>query len=95
MAGWYGQIVANYFLNNGIPFEGFVVTDASENKAMMFGKKVYGVSEYSHFTENAILVMALAVINWEDVLRTFQAYGIDQYICPLYVEFLRKQEKNI
>ncbi|MCM1119878.1 MAG: glycosyltransferase family 2 protein [bacterium] len=94
-AGWYGQVVANYFLNNGIPFEGFVVTDTSENKAMMFGKRVYGVEEYSCQKENAVLVMALAVINWEDVLSTLKLYEIDQYICPLYGEFLRERERDI
>lgn len=93
-AGWYGEVMANYFLNNDIPFEGFVVTDTSENKAMMFGKKVYGVAEYSHLMENTVLVMSLAVINWEDVLGTFRTYGIDQYICPLYVKFLRKRGKD-
>lgn len=85
-AGDYGTRIANMFLNNDIPFEGFVVSDSASNAKKLLGKQVYDVTEYQKIKEKAELIIALDVVNWEDVYNALNKLGIDNYTCPVYIE---------
>lgn len=85
-AGDYGMRIANMFMNHDVLFEGFVVSNATQNDSKYLGKRIFDVTEFAKVKEQAELIISLDVVNWEDVRDGLRKLEIDNYICPVYIE---------
>lgn len=85
-AGRYGLMVANFFRLNKLEYDGFVVEDLEENPPEVEGKKVISIMDYVCIKEEAVLVIALGSVFWEEVSQILHENKISEYIYPILVK---------
>lgn len=95
-AGKYANIMANFFLENNIGFNGFVVNSLEENPKELHDKNVIELSEYRK-KQRTLLVIGVSSIFWEEVLEGMEENSIDNWVYPLLIEvssFKRKKDEK-
>lgn len=81
-AGGYGKIIAEQFNNNGIEFEGFIISDNQVKVERYQGKKVWRISELPYKKSEIGIVIATRIQLKEEILMAICNSGIERYIYP-------------
>ena len=81
-AGAYGEKIAEQFNNNGIEFEGFVISDNQDKVERYQGKKVWKISELPYKKSEIGIVVAVRVKLKEEIIMAIYNSGIERYIYP-------------
>lgn len=83
-AGVYGHKMKEFFDKNEIPMCGFVVTHREIGHSPE--ETVLEIEEYSVRKEDSLLVVGITSAYWEEVLKEFQQYEIDEYVYPIFCD---------
>lgn len=82
-AGNYGRLLAEQLHNNGIEYEGFIVSDEQNTDGAVLGKSVWRISELPYAKEEIGIIAAVGPRLKEEVLTAIHmAGGIQNYIYP-------------
>lgn len=86
-AGMYAGILAKQFSSQGIPFEGFVVSDNQWEKSSFCKKPVWKLSSLPFDLKASGIIIGINPVIWEEILCSLHKAGAGAYICPFLFEF--------
>ncbi len=91
-AGKYAAVLARQIMNNGMQFEGFVVSPDQNVKKEYLGKKVYKVDTLPFCKDEVGILVGIHADVWEEVKNTLMKNGIANYDFP-YLFTLKDRDR--
>lgn len=81
-AGDYAKVLAQQLDNNGLKYEGFVISDNQAGADNYNGKKIWKISECPFYKKNMGILIAVRMQLRDEILTTLQLAGIQKYLYP-------------
>lgn len=81
-AGKYASVLARQITNNGMEFEGFVVSPDKNTEGEYLGKKVYKLNDLPFAKDEVGILVGIHTDVWEEVENTLMENGVVHYYCP-------------
>uniref|UniRef100_UPI0006D0F66A hypothetical protein n=1 Tax=Clostridium sp. NkU-1 TaxID=1095009 RepID=UPI0006D0F66A len=69
-----------HFTEENIPYNGYCVTDLSDNDSKILGHPVYKLKDIEESLSNVGIVLALNPVNAEEVIEILQARGLKENV---------------
>ena len=82
-SGRYGQIVARQLDGAGVPYDGFVVSDArrTENERCV-QKTVWNLDQLPFPLKDTLVIVGINPVIWEELKSVMERTQMEHYICP-------------
>lgn len=84
-AGYYGRRLSEQFINNGVEFNGFVVSDNQNTDKSYYDKKIWNISQLPFDRTDIGIVIAVRREIKDEIVNTLQSNDIKKYIYPFEV----------
>lgn len=86
-AGEYGKMMAEQLSNNGIDFQGFIVSDNQDAQKRYMGKQVWKISELPYEKEKVGILIAVRIQLMEEILFALKSSKLNNYIYPFVFQY--------
>lgn len=97
-AGLYGKVMAKQISNNGLDFEGFIISDGQNGDKTYQSKTVWRWSELPYKKDESGIIIAAGVQYVREILMTLQNEDMRKVISPFIVdidELIMEEERNV
>ncbi len=84
-AGYYGRRISEQFRNNGVEFNGFVVSDNQDIDENYQDKEIWNISQLPYSRADMGIVIAVRQEIKDEIINALQSNGIERYIYPFEV----------
>lgn len=84
-AGYYGRRLSEQFINNGVGFDGFVVSDNQNTDKSYYDKRIWNISQLPFDRSDIGIVIAVRQEIKDEIINTLQSNDIKKFIYPFEV----------